>query len=79
MNFVAALAYHFCLALPAAFTQPGYHLLAVPCILVSNAAMIPQVLKAILWQITPNIDFVTLHPTLGTQQPDKEGTKKEEG
>ena len=26
-NFVTALAYHFCLALPAAFTRPGDHLL----------------------------------------------------
>ena len=28
----SALAYHFCLALPAAFTQPEAHLLAKPCI-----------------------------------------------
>ena len=33
VNFIIALAYHFCLALPAAFTQPRYHLLAEPCIL----------------------------------------------
>ena len=33
MNFVAAVAYHFCPALPAAFTQPGNHLLAEPCTL----------------------------------------------
>ena len=26
VNFVAVLAYYFCLALPAAFTQPGDHL-----------------------------------------------------
>ena len=31
VNFFPALAYHFCLALPAAFTQPGDHLLAEPC------------------------------------------------
>ena len=31
VNFVSAVAYHFCLALPAAFTQPGIHLLAKPC------------------------------------------------
>ena len=31
VNFVPAFAYHFCLALPAAFTQPGNHLLAEPC------------------------------------------------
>ena len=32
VNFVTALAYHFCLALPAAFTQPGDHLLDDPCV-----------------------------------------------
>ena len=31
VNFVPAVAYHFCLALPAAFTQPGARLLAEPC------------------------------------------------
>ena len=31
VSFVPALAYHFCLALPAAFTQPGACLLAEPC------------------------------------------------
>ena len=31
VNFVTALAYHSCLALPAAFTQPRDHLLAEPC------------------------------------------------
>ena len=30
VNFVCAVAYHFCLALPAAFAQPGDHLLAEP-------------------------------------------------
>ena len=31
VNFVHAVAYHFCLALPVAFTQPGVRLLAEPC------------------------------------------------
>ena len=31
VNFVAAVAYHFFLNLPAAFTQPGAHLFAEPC------------------------------------------------
>ena len=31
VNVVPALAYHFCLNLPAAFTQPGAHLLVEPC------------------------------------------------
>ena len=30
VNFVAAVAYHFCLAMPVAFTQSGAHLLAGP-------------------------------------------------
>ena len=30
-NFVRAVAYHFCLGLAAAFTQPGTRLLAKPC------------------------------------------------
>ena len=30
-NFVTAVAYHFCLSLPAAFTQPGSRLLADLC------------------------------------------------
>ena len=32
VNFATALAYHFCLALPAAFTQPADQLLAEPSI-----------------------------------------------
>ena len=31
VNFVPALPYHFCLSLPAAFTQPRDHRLAEPC------------------------------------------------
>ena len=34
VHFVAAVAYHYCLALPAAFTQPRARLLAEPCILL---------------------------------------------
>ena len=33
VNIVPALAYHFCLNLPAAFTQPGARLLLEPCTL----------------------------------------------
>ena len=32
VNFVPAIAYHFCLNLPGAFSQPGHGLLEVPCI-----------------------------------------------
>ena len=31
MNYVSAVAYHFCLNLPAAFTQPGFHSFGNPC------------------------------------------------
>ena len=31
VNFVIAVAYHFCLSLPAVFTQPGQSILANPC------------------------------------------------
>ena len=31
VNFITAVAYHFCLARPRAFTQPGTYLLAEPC------------------------------------------------
>ena len=37
VNFVSAVAYHFCLAVPAAFAQPGDHLLADLCMLSSFA------------------------------------------
>ena len=35
VNFVPALAYHFSLNLPAAFTQPGARLLVEPCTVLS--------------------------------------------
>ena len=38
VNFVPALAYHFCLNLPAAFTQPGARLLVELCIISFLAA-----------------------------------------
>ena len=31
MNFVPAVAYLFCLNLPAAFSQPGNDLIEIPC------------------------------------------------
>ena len=36
VNFVTAVAHHFCLALPAAFTQPGDNLLAEVCMFGSE-------------------------------------------
>ena len=37
VNFDPPVAHHFCLALPAAFTQPGANLLAEPCIAADDA------------------------------------------
>ena len=39
VNFVPAVAYHICLALSAAFTQPGNHLLAEPCVSLSPCSV----------------------------------------
>ena len=39
VNFVPVDAYHFCLALPVAFTQPGVRHLAQPCIV--HGASVP--------------------------------------
>ena len=36
VNFVPAVAYHFCLALPTEFTQPWARLLADPCTVRSD-------------------------------------------
>ena len=38
VNLIPALAYHFCLNLPAAFTQPGALTLVVPCIVTCGGA-----------------------------------------
>ena len=38
VNSFAAVAYHFCLALPVAFTQPRYHLLNEPCTEIGKKA-----------------------------------------
>ena len=45
VEFIPAVAYHFCLALPTAFTQPGAHLLAGPCISASPAGRTVQLLN----------------------------------
>ena len=37
MTFIPSLAYHFCLSLPAAFTQPGARLLAKSFPISKNA------------------------------------------
>ena len=51
MNFVTALAYHFCLALPAALTQPGDHLLAKPCSLKATSDPFQEVHKEVPYQV----------------------------
>ena len=67
--FVTALAYYFCLALPAAFTQPVDHLLAEPCITVvySGGGGIPALPEGML---LPMVCFVaTLHHLLPPKRP----------
>ena len=39
VNFVAAVAYHFCLSLPAAFTQPGAAFKASPVHMLKHGAV----------------------------------------
>ena len=41
VNFITAVAYHICPSLPAAFTQPGVHLIAEPCTLTWAASRSP--------------------------------------
>ena len=53
VNFVAAVAYHFCLALPAAFTQPGDPRLADPLMYPGTTKL--QYPMESLWSVkTPN-------------------------
>ena len=47
VNSVTAVAYHFCLDLPAAFTQLGVHLLAEFCICLRPPS--PQTISALIW------------------------------
>ena len=56
MNFVAAVAYHFSLVLPAAFTQPGAHLLAEPCTRARPMRHTPSL------SLPPSAQSVTIGP-----------------
>ena len=58
VNFVHAFVYYFCLALPAAFTQRGVHLLGEPC------RMQVQCHCIFAWALT----FCKIHVTLQCQQ-----------
>ena len=46
MNVVPAVAYHFCLNLPAAITQPGAHLLAERSIAMSFVTFTDSIVVA---------------------------------
>ena len=54
VNVVAAVAYHFCLALPTEFTKPGDHLLAEPCIIYNMYTQLPF--------IRDSVDFILVCP-----------------
>ena len=47
VNFAGAVAYHFCLAFPAAFTQPGAHHLAEPCITSIRSSFFMQCIDVV--------------------------------
>ena len=52
VNFVTALAYHFCLALPAAFTQPGARLFADLCMNSDSSPAAAVPVSSHLLQVT---------------------------
>ena len=57
VNFVNALAYHSCLALSAAFTQPGVHLLEITCNRISTLPSTADATRLII-----NLCIVCLMP-----------------
>ena len=61
MNFVFALAYHFCLNLPAAFTQPGARLLVEPCIARRERPSEKQEIQTKRRTAAPSADVRILH------------------
>ena len=62
VNFVLALAYHFCLNLPAAFTQPRARLLVEPCIIpkfgVKMAIFVPSGCQSPNWSVVSGIGSI---------------------
>ena len=56
VNFVAAFVYHFCMASPAAFTQPGKHLLAEPCMSITLSQQ---------HNLHKTLEVITLRPKIG--------------
>ena len=61
VNSFAAVAYHFCLILPTAFTQPGDHILAKLC---TPLLMVKRMQRdAARWQAQRLIQFGSHHAT----------------
>ena len=48
VSFVAAVSYHFCLALLAAFTHPGDQLLAEPCTQNAENPRVPSLIVVLM-------------------------------
>ena len=75
VNFVPAVAYHFCLNLPAAFKQPGARLLAEPCRFSQCEFMQPS---SNIWSFnllvprSPPLTRSALSPSLSIVTPDNE-------
>ena len=66
VSFVSAVAYHCCLSLPAAFTQPGRSLLADPCILSL------QPLCILYLQFTfDGVDNLSMHSSYNESPPEQ--------
>ena len=63
VNVFPAVAYHFCLALPAAFTQPGAHFLPKPCMLTAFD------IDEISFQSPPSLHTTSVSITSGVGAP----------
>ena len=72
LNFITVVAYDFCLALPAAFMQPGAHLFAEPCRLLDYTSMLRHATG--IGQKTTNTllsKFIMPHMILYTRKKNK--------
>ena len=66
VNFVTAVAYHFCLNLPRAFSQPGKHSFGDPC--THFSLVFPKRHHDASWMIHPSLKM-RLHPQSVEQNP----------
>ena len=67
-NFVLSVAYHFCLALPEEFSQPGNHSFAGPCSVASNEFSV----RPYSWHFQPLLFYSPTQCTSEGQKGDHE-------